>query len=261
VKGRRADETTSSGHSEGVASGPTRPGLHVAAFDFDGTLTRGGSVWQFLIAMTGRRRVATAALAVSWKLAVAAILGGRAADEAKEALFRRTLAGIPVAELGPRAAQFGLEHYGRRERAGTRARLEWHRARGDALVLVSASPELYVRPVGERLGMDAVLATRLEVAADGRITGSYEGLNCRGKQKLERLTEWMRASKVGSRTGGADHDHDAPSSAPKPLLWAYGNSAGDFAMLAAADVGVDAGRLGRLGKLRRFRRLGDLPAD
>ena len=44
----------------------------------------------------------------------------------------------------------------------------------------------------------------------------------------------------------------------RPFLWAYGNSAGDRQMLAAADIGVDTGRLGRLGKLRRFRRLGDV---
>ena len=43
-----------------------------------------------------------------------------------------------------------------------------------------------------------------------------------------------------------------------PYLWAYGNSAGDLEMLHAADIGVDAGRLGRFGKLRRFRRLGDV---
>jgi hypothetical protein len=44
-----------------------------------------------------------------------------------------------------------------------------------------------------------------------------------------------------------------------PLLWAYGNSAGDRQLLAGADVGVDVGRLGRFGKLRGFPRLGEVP--
>ena len=44
----------------------------------------------------------------------------------------------------------------------------------------------------------------------------------------------------------------------RPFLWAYGNSAGDRELLEAADIGVDAGRLGRFGKLRRFRRLGEV---
>ena len=36
-------------------SGERMPGRDVvAAFDFDGTLTRGGSVWKFLTSMCGR---------------------------------------------------------------------------------------------------------------------------------------------------------------------------------------------------------------
>ena len=44
-------------------------------------------------------------------------------------------------------------------------------------------------------------------------------------------------------------------------VWAYGNSRGDLRLLAAADHGVDAGKLGKLGRLARFPRLGDLPSN
>jgi len=85
------------------------------------------------------------------------------------------------------------------------------------------------------------VATRLEVAADGKLTGRYEGRNCRGAEKARRLREWIDES-VGS-----------PES--RVFVWAYGNSAGDREMLRDADVGVDVGRLGRFGKLRGFARL------
>jgi phosphatidylglycerophosphatase C len=230
----------------------------IAAFDFDGTLTTGGSVWQFLVTMVGPVRVALAAGRLVVKLARAAVFGGSAADEAKEALFRRTLAGLSLEEIAPRADAFGLAHYRSRARTDVRARLEWHRSQGHRLVLVSASPELYVRAAGRDLGVEDVVATRLEVGPDGLLTGRYDGRNCRGTQKLARLEQWMRSSILAPDTGdGANASHAGPNG-DRPFLWAYGNSTGDVPMLAAADVGVDAGRLGRVGRLHRFTRLADL---
>ena len=98
-------------------------------------------------------------------MAAAVLRGGGRADGAKEALFRRTLAGLPADELAARARSFGLDHYRRRARSDVRDRLEWHRAQGHRLVIVSASPELYLEAVGRELDVDAVLATRLAVVA------------------------------------------------------------------------------------------------
>lgn len=234
---------------------PPRP--QVAAFDFDGTLTTGGSVWPFLVEMVGDSRVAAAALRVAPKLVRAGLLDAEHADEAKEALFRRTLRGLPAREAEQKAAAFGLEHYRHHARQDVRERLEWHRRQGHLLVIVSASPDLYVRAVGEELRVDGVVATGLEVGPDGRLTGCYDGDNCRGPQKLEGLTNWMETSLGATHVGeGASTTRDA---ARRPFLWAYGNSAGDAPMLAAADVGIDVGRLGKLGKLRGFTRLKAAP--
>jgi phosphatidylglycerophosphatase C len=227
--------------------------LVVAAFDFDGTLTHGGSVWQFLVALRGRRPVVAAAVALFGPLVGAALFGGRHADDAKEALFRRTLSGLPVSDAATKAAAFGLDHYRRRARADVRRRLEWHRARGHRLVIVSASLEIYLIPVGHQLGVDTVIATRLAVDGDGRLTGGYDGANCRGAEKIARVRRWMETQIDEARTTGAP--------AVTSVLWAYGNSKGDRQLLRGADVGVDVGRLGRLGALRHFRRLSDLPLD
>jgi phosphatidylglycerophosphatase C len=228
----------------------------VAAFDFDGTLTRGGSVWQFLSTMRGRGPVLGSGIVLLPKLVRAAAFGGRAADEAKEALFVRTLAGLTAADVAGRAAAFGVSHYHHRSRTKLRARLDWHRRQGHRVVLVSASPEYYVRAVGAELGVDGVVATRLEVDRDGRLTGRFAGANCRGARKLAGLEHWIEASSEPTRDG--DSTRDARLDTGRPYVWAYGNSAGDLEMLEGADIGVDAGRLGRLGKLRRFRRLGDV---
>ncbi len=222
------------------AGDPVTPlGDTVAAFDFDGTLTRGGSVVGFLVSVRGRWPVLGALVADSPKLVRAALFGGPAADRSKEALFVRVLAGVPAAEVDRAGVSFAREHLRRRIRPEVRARLEWHRRQGHRVVIVSASPECYVGPAGEELGVDGVLATRLAVDADGNLTGRYEGANCRGAEKYTRTMAWLEAS--GPRAGS-----------DRPTLWAYGNSRGDLRLLGAADHGVDAGRLGRFGRLRRF---------
>ena len=206
----------------------------IAAFDFDGTLTDGGSVFAFLQAVAGRRAVTAASASLSPALARAALVGGTAADDTKERLFRRVLAGVDAQRIDAVGRQFAGDHLARHLRDDVRQRLAWHRRRGDRVVIVSASPEVYITHVGHLLEVDHVLGTRLAVE-DGRLTGRYEGRNCRGEEKLNRLRAWI---------DGIDE--------PDARLWAYGNSRGDLRMLAAADIGVNVGKLGALGRLRAY---------
>ena len=208
----------------------------VAAFDFDGTLTRGGSVLPFLAFARGRLRVGREVVRHLPALVRAGLVGGTAADEVKEALFGRLLAGMTVADAQRLGEEFAARHLGRHLRRDARARLEWHRKQGHIVVIVSASPDCYVKPAAALLGADAALATRLAVGGD-LLTGRYEGRNCRGAEKYARLTAWLFTEGIG---------------AAHPEIWAYGNSRGDLRLLDAADHGVDAGRLGRAGRLRRY---------
>jgi HAD superfamily hydrolase (TIGR01490 family) len=63
------------------------------------------------------------------------------------------------------------------------ALIEEHRAAGRAVVLVSASGEEMVRPIGQQLGIDEILATRM-VVKDGRYTGDVGFYNA-GPNKVE----------------------------------------------------------------------------
>ena len=207
----------------------------VAAFDFDGTLTDGGSVFDFLTAVAGRRAVLRATAELAPRLAHAAVAGGTVADDTKEELFVRTLAGLDADHLHRGAEEFAVGHLAAHVRPEVRRRLDWHRGRGDAVIVVSASPDAYVAVAADRLAADATIATLLEVDDAGRVTGRYQGANCRGEEKIRRLRAWM-----------SDADLDGAT------LWAYGNSRGDLRMLRAADTGVNVGRLGRWGRLRDF---------
>ena len=139
----------------------------VAAFDFDGTLTDGGSVFDFLSAVAGPGRGPVGRRRLAPRLAHAALAGGTAADRTKELLFERVLAGIDLERCRAVAATFAHRHLAATSGPTVRRRFDWHRRRGDRVVIVSASPELYVGSAGDLLGADGVIATRLAVDDDG----------------------------------------------------------------------------------------------
>jgi len=58
-----------------------------------------------------------------------------------------------------------------------------HRAEGHRIAILSTSPSYIARPVAEKLGMDFVLSTRLQVK-DGLFTGELDGPACYGKGKV-----------------------------------------------------------------------------
>jgi phosphatidylglycerophosphatase C len=227
---------------------PHRSEIVVAAFDLDGTLTRGGSVFGWLRTVAGTWPAMKQALRMAPRLAQAAVRGGPTADTTKQALFSSLLRGRPADEVAERSAEFGATHVATNLRTDVKARLDYHLAAGHRVVIVSASPELYVRRVGELLGVDGVVATRLAVDNQGTLTGGYDGKNCRGAEKFSRVTSWMRSEGI------------LGSSAQSPTLWAYGNSRGDLRLLRAADHGVSCAKLGRFSRLSRFPSLAEVVA-
>jgi HAD superfamily hydrolase (TIGR01490 family) len=199
----------------------------VAVFDFDGTLSRRDSLLPFLVFVCGARATARAVVAEARRFGQV-LLGTASRDEAKEALLTRLLSGADARPLKESGELFADRLVNRELRPAMRRRLEWHRRAGHRLVIVSASPTIYLETAGRLLGVDAVLATELEVDADGRLTGRLSGRNCRGDEKANRLRAWL---------DGAGHE---PSGRPGQL-WAYGDSRGDVDMLALADVAVWVG--------------------
>lgn len=211
----------------------------VAAFDLDGTLTEGGSVFHWLRDIAGDASVARAALPLLIALTVGAIRSGRWADAAKERLFQAVLAGRDLDLVTAVSRKFILHHLRDEGRPDVIARLRWHRDQGHDVVLVSASPQIYVDVLVEEFAIAGGLGTRLAVDDRGKLTGTYLGKNCRGTEKMRRLNEW-----IASR-----------GYVEEPVIYAYGNSRGDRRLLAGATHPFDAGKMGRWGALRAYPRL------
>jgi len=205
----------------GAAAGAVR----VAAFDVDGTLTRRDCVVPFLRQVAGTgvlgRRLAARGITV------ATLASRRDRDGLKAAAAAAAFMGQPLDRIERLAVEFAESVFATGLRPETVARLDEHRGRGDTVLLVSASFEVYLRPLAELLGADDVLAARLEVAPDGILTGRLEGANCRGPEKVRRLHAWL-----DEHAGGRSAVH----------VTAYGDSTGDRELLRDADVAQWLGR-------------------
>lgn len=199
-----------------TASGGARTEC-VAAFDFDGTLSTRDNFLPYLRIVAGTRDLARAIAAAAPALA-ASRRDPTQRDVAKAILVRGTLAGRRDAYLRDLGARYARLVASRHLAPDTVARLEDHRAQGHEIVLVSASLHVYLDPIAELLGADAVLATALDVDADGRCTGEIAGANVRGVEKVRRLETWL---------GGRD-----------VVIHAYGDSAGDDELLARAHHAI-----------------------
>jgi len=199
----------------------------LAAFDFDGTLTRADTLGPFLREVAGTPTMVRALAADAPRLALAGI-GRGSRDRAKERLLRRLVGGREHAELITLGREYGERVAKTAMRSEMIARLHWHVAEGHDVVIVSASLDIYLDRAADLLGVTTVLCSRLAVDDSGRVTGSLVGANCRGPEKLARIRE-----KFGP--GGYE-------------LWAYGDSAGDDEMLAAADHAMRIDRRG--GRIR-----------
>jgi phosphatidylglycerophosphatase C len=183
----------------------------VVAFDLDGTLTTKDTLTQFLIWRAGYAKAfAKAVLLLPYFVGFS--LGLVSRGRLKQAALRRFIKGVPAETMEMESQRFAKQVMPRLLRPEGLAALRAHVKAGDQVFVVTASPEFVSWAWTFKENVELV-ATRLEIAA-GRMTGRLDGVNCRGLEKIRRLSEHLGE--------------------PVVLDVAYGDSAGDAEMLAAA---------------------------
>lgn len=201
------------GSEKGRQEGPVGD---LAVFDFDGTLTTRDSFFDFVAWRRPRAGLAWDLAATSpLVLLYAARLVGNEAH--KMALFSRRFAGADHGQFAALSRDYSAQRVPGLLRAAAVERLLHHRRLGHRVAIVSASFGDWIQPWADTVGVEAVIASRPEVAA-GRLTGRMQGANCHGPEKLRRLLE-LYPDRGAYR------------------LHAYGDSRGDQALLEAADHG------------------------
>lgn len=187
----------------------------VALFDLDGTITWRDTLLPFLLGFVRRRPHSALGL---WRLPLA--LGrywqDRDRGDLKSSVIRMLMRNEKRAVLDAWAQDFVAQmRLQQRFRPLALNVVEAHRAAGDHLVLLSASPDLYVPRIGQLLGFERTLCTEVEWQGE-RLDGRLKTPNRRGEEKL-RCLAWLREQYPGS-----------------PVI-AYGNSASDLDHLRQAD--------------------------
>jgi HAD superfamily phosphoserine phosphatase-like hydrolase len=198
------------------ASESTPPRRWVAVFDLDGTLTWRDTLLLFSAAYLRRHPRRLFGL---WRLPFAVlsfVARDRDRGKLKSRIIRMVMGGASRASVDECAGSFVSTLASRRRlRPAALAVLEAHRAAGDHLVLLSASPDLYVPGIGRSLGFERSLCTGIEWRAD-RLDGALTTENRRGEEK-SRCLDWLRTQY------------------PDLPIVAYGNSRSDLDHMRHAD--------------------------
>jgi len=186
----------------------------IAFFDFDGTITTKDTLLEFVRHSKGSFRFYLGFLLTSpWMIAYKLkIISNQKAKEKFLAFFFRN---YPLTKFHDLCTSFAQEAIPQLIRPKALAEIQRLQQAGTEVVIVSASPENWIRPWSEQAGLQ-LLSTRLTVK-DEKLTGRITGRNCHGEEKVRRIKEAYRLS---------DYDE----------VYAYGDTKGDLPMLRMANI-------------------------
>jgi phosphatidylglycerophosphatase C len=187
--------------------------MRIAFFDFDGTITTRDSFIDFLLYASGYLNFITGMLILS---PVLLAFKGKLIPNwrAKEMVLSYFFKSWDFQAFQTLASKYARERLPRIIRPDSLRRIDWHKAQGDRVVVVTAAIDCWVKDWCAAQGLD-LLATRLEVV-NGRLTGKLAGKNCFGPEKVRRIKEAYNLEEFSQ-------------------ICSYGNGPGDREMLALAD--------------------------
>jgi phosphatidylglycerophosphatase C len=194
------------------------PPRRLALFDLDGTLTRADTFVPFVLGLLARQPARWIRLALLLVPLGAYALGRLDRGGLKGAILHRLFAGMSHESIAAWSARFAAASVSRRMHADGVQVLREHVAAGDHVVVLSASPDLYVPLIARRLGAHETHCTA--ICWDGqRLDGRLAGANRRDHEKA-RVLDALRAAHPGL-----------------PVI-AYGNSDADLVHMRRCEQAV-----------------------
>ena len=186
--------------------------MTLAVFDFDGTLTVKDSLFDFLLFHAGKFKFLLG-LVLFTPVFVLYIFRIIPNWRAKEILLTIFLRGENIHHFQSCCDTYSLNNIPSITRKEAIEKLEFHKRNGHEVVVVSASPENWLKEWCLANGL-ALIATRLDFKGEA-LTGKFNGNNCFGPEKLRRLK--------------SDFNLDSYKE-----IFVYGDSKGDSEILAIA---------------------------
>ena len=165
--------------------------MSLAIFDLDNTLLRGDSdhAWgEFLVEQgaVDRERFASE----NNRYYAAYLAGTLDIYEFLEQHQLRPLAEHDRATLDRWRTEFVRTKIAPLITPAARALVEQHRARGDTLLIITATNRFITAPIAEAFGIPHLIATEPE-EVNGEFTGKVTGVPSYREGKVERLSEWL----------------------------------------------------------------------
>ena len=166
--------------------------MSLAIFDLDNTLLRGDSdhAWgEFLVEQGAVDRTRFAS--ENNRYYAAYLAGTLDIYEFLEQHQLRPLAEHDRATLERWRTEFLREKIAPLISPAARALVEQHRARGDTLLIVTATNSFITAPIAAAFGIPHLIATEPE-EVNGQFTGKVAGVPSYREGKVERLSEWLQ---------------------------------------------------------------------
>jgi phosphatidylglycerophosphatase C len=192
---------------------------NLAIFDLDGTITRHDTLVPFIAGFLWRH---------PWRLwrwvpCIVPLLryaaGQRDRGVLKSSVIQLTLGGVANAQLSSWAVRYTRRLLQTGLYAEALECITAHQRSRHHLVLLSASPNLYVPEIAQALRFDACICTEVRWRSDERLDGALSSANRRGAEKARCVGDLL-----------AEH---------QPLLsYAYGNSPADLEHLQMVSAGT-----------------------
>lgn len=185
----------------------------IAFFDFDGTITRKDTLLDFLIFAFGYFKVIVGFMNLMPVL-LGFYLGFLKNDYAKVKIIKYFLKGHSLSNIQKVAISYVEKKLPLVLRSKAIDRMMWHIDNRHEVIVVSASPSLWIEPwtVIMKIGL---VSTILETKND-KFTGNFKTKNCYGVEKVKRIKNILNLDEYET-------------------IYAYGDSSGDHEMLNLAN--------------------------
>jgi phosphatidylglycerophosphatase C len=184
---------------------PSNAELNLALFDFDGTITTKDTFTPFVYFATHWARIALGSVLLA-PMILGYKLGLVSGTKMRAAVVRLGFWGRAHAEVLELGARYSEQVIPRVVRSDALERIRWHQARGDCVVVVSASLDAYLSAWCKELEL-GLICSELE-AKGGRLTGRYRGADCTGDEKAKRVRERYDLSRYATVYAYGDTNED-----------------------------------------------------
>jgi len=184
----------------------------IAFFDFDGTITTKDTLLEVIKYQKGKAGF-YAGFLVNMPVLFALKLKLISNQAAKEKILKYFFKGMPLSSFQAACNLFAKDVLPTMLRPLAMAEIKKLRSLGFEIVIVSASPENWIKKWSDETGLQ-LIATHLQTV-DSLLTGYVQGQNCNGEEKVTRIKAAYNLSQYDE-------------------IYCYGDSVGDKPMLSLA---------------------------